>query len=234
LDGQSQGLVTCPISKWALNQAGYRWPGHTELLADLCGADHSAMMLYLPPGAARSVGGLGIVHVTLHVALRDAIRNITTPGIVREARLVHNIMRRFLDHYGVAGGPRIAVCALNPHGGEEGMFGDEELRVIAPAVRVLRSTGHRVEGPLPADTLLGRAFRGEFDGVVAMYHDQGHIAVKLTTMFAAVNITLGLPIVRTSVAHGTAFSIAGQGIANCEGLAAAVEACAVLVRTKAL
>ena len=144
------------------------------------------------------------------------------------------MMGRFGRHYGLVGESRLGVCAVNPHAGEEGLFGDEETRLIAPAVAALRAQGCDVTGPLPADTLMARAVHGGFDGVIAMYHDQGHIAIKLVAMFEAVNITLGLPILRTSVAHGTALDIAWKGIAKFDGLIAAVAACGILAESDRL
>jgi 4-hydroxythreonine-4-phosphate dehydrogenase len=218
LDGIVDGIVTAPLSKAALHAAGHPYPGHTELLAELCGVTDFAMMLYLPPGSAvRSATGLGVVHVTLHQALRSVFDDLSIAAIVAKCRLADGATRRL----GVAR-PRLAVCAVNPHAGEDGLFGDEELGVIAPAVAEARETGLDVSGPYPADTLMVRARDGEFDAVVAMYHDQGHIALKLLGMHAAVNITLGLPIVRTSVAHGTAFDRAWQGTASADGLVAAL------------
>jgi 4-phospho-D-threonate 3-dehydrogenase / 4-phospho-D-erythronate 3-dehydrogenase len=168
------------------------------------------------------------VHVTLHQALRSVFADLTRDAIVAKCRLVESVMRRL----GVER-PRVAVCALNPHAGEDGLFGDEERTIIGPAVEAARATGLDVTGPIPADTLMLRASNGEFDAVVAMYHDQGHIAIKLLGMHAAVNITLGLPIVRTSVAHGTAFDRAWQGTARSDGMVAAVEVAARLATHRA-
>jgi 4-hydroxythreonine-4-phosphate dehydrogenase len=215
---QVHALVTAPLSKAALHAAGHRYPGHTELLAEMCGVRDFAMMLYLPAGRVTSCRhGLGVVHVTLHQSLRSVFGDLTTGEIVAKCRLADGVMRRL-----GASLPRLAVCALNPHAGEEGLFGDEERTIIAPAVEESRRAGLDVSGPLPADTLMVRARDGEFDAVVAMYHDQGHIALKLLGMHAAVNITLGLPIVRTSVAHGTAFDRAWQGTAEQTGMVAAL------------
>lgn len=220
-------IVTAPLSKSALHAAGRHYPGHTELLAEMCGVTDFAMMLYLPPGEAiRSPVGLGVAHVTLHQSLRSVFADLTPQAIVAKCRLADGVMRRL----GVAR-PRVAVCALNPHAGEEGLFGDEERTIIAPAVAEARRAGLEVSGPYPTDTLMLRARDGEFDAVVAMYHDQGHIALKLLGMHAAVNITLGLPIVRTSVAHGTAFDRAWQGTARAEGMVAAILTAAKLARS---
>jgi len=225
--GQFAGLVTAPLSKAALNAAGHHYPGHTELLAELCGVDDFAMMLYLPKSELpQSRAGLGVVHTTLHCALRTVPGQLTPGVIAAKCRLANAVMR---DGFGVPE-PRIGVCALNPHAGEEELFGDEETRIISPAVGLARADGVRAAGPIPADTLMVRARDGEFDAVVAMYHDQGHIALKLLGMHRAVNITLGLPIVRTSVAHGTAFDRAWQGTAEATGMVAAIVAAAELAR----
>jgi len=224
----ADGIVTSPLSKAALHAAAHFYPGHTELLADLCRVRDFAMMLYLPPGkAVRGPAGLGVAHVTLHQSLRSIFHDLNTASIVVKCRLADSVMRRL----GVAK-PRLAVAALNPHAGEQGLFGDEEQEVIAPAVAAARSAGLDVAGPFPTDTLMVRARDGEFDAVVAMYHDQGHIALKLLGMNAAVNITLGLPIVRTSVAHGTAFDRAWQGTANADGMVAALVTAAQLTRSQ--
>lgn len=227
LENQVDGIVTAPLNKEALQLAGHPFPGHTELLAELCGVERTAMMLYLPP-TADGVGpaglgpaGLGVVHVTLHMALREVFHHISREAIVDHIELIEGMLQR------LAGGdpqfiPRIGVCALNPHAGESGLFGDEESAIIVPAVKDAIDRGKQVEGPLPADTLMVRAAGGEFDAVVAMYHDQGHIALKLLDMPHAVNITLGLPIVRTSVAHGTAFDRAWQGTADATGMIEAI------------
>jgi 4-hydroxythreonine-4-phosphate dehydrogenase len=225
--GQFAGLVTAPLSKAALHEAGHHYPGHTELLAELCGVEDFAMMLYLPKSELPdSRAGLGVVHTTLHCALRTVPAQLTPGAIAAKCRLANAVMR---DGFGLAE-PRIGVCALNPHAGEERLFGDEEERIIAPAVGRARADGVSASGPIPADALMMRARDGEFDAVVAMYHDQGHIALKLLGMHRAVNITLGLPIIRTSVAHGTAFDRAWQGSAESTGMVAAILAAAELAR----
>jgi 4-hydroxythreonine-4-phosphate dehydrogenase len=221
---QVDGIVTAPLSKAALHAAGHIYPGHTELLAEICGVSEFAMMLYLPTGPAiHSPAGLGVAHVTLHQSLRSVFADVKPEAILSKCRLADQVMRRL----GIAR-PRLAVCALNPHAGEDGLFGDEERTIIRPAVEAAQRAGLNVSGPFPTDTLMMRARDGEFDAVVAMYHDQGHIALKLLGMHAAVNITLGLPIVRTSVAHGTAFDRAWQGTARCDGMLAAIRAAAQL------
>jgi 4-hydroxythreonine-4-phosphate dehydrogenase len=225
LDGRVDAITTAPLSKAALHMAGRNYPGHTEILAEFCGVRDFAMMLYLS-GIKRLDGGLhnlGVVHATLHTSIKSV------PGLLSETLIVEKI--RLIDAFLKTVGcpvPRIAVCALNPHAGEEGLFGDEEIRAIAPAVQHVAASGIFATGPLPADTLLRRAIGGEFDGVVAMYHDQGHIALKLVGNERAVNVTLGLPIVRTSPSHGTAFDIAGKGIARADGMIEAIRVAALL------
>lgn len=227
LNGRIDALATAPLHKEALHRAGYNYPGHTELLAELCGARQFAMMLYLGPGEPlRSPAGLAVVHVTLHTALRKVFAALTEDEVLVKCRLAHRFMESLMGQT-----PRIGVCALNPHGGEGGLFGDEEQRIIAPAVRRGQAEGLDVQGPLPTDTLMVRARDGEFDAVVAMYHDQGHIALKLLGMYRAVNVTLGLPIVRTSVAHGTAFDRAWQGRADERSMVEALRVAARLAQS---
>jgi 4-hydroxythreonine-4-phosphate dehydrogenase len=224
LGGQIDALVTAPLSKAALHAAGHHYPGHTELLAELCGVRDFAMMLYLPAGVAnRSPCGMGVVHVTLHTSIASVPALLNVSGVFEKIALAHAAL---VDLGCVK--PRIGVCALNPHAGEGGLFGDEESRIIAPAVASAHEAGYDARGPLPADTLLLEASRGSYDAVVAMYHDQGHIALKLLAMHQAVNITLGLPIVRTSVAHGTAYDRAWSGQAEHSGLVAAVQTAAAV------
>ncbi len=208
--GRVRGIVTGPISKHALRLAGHPWPGHTEMLAEAFAAPEVAMMFV--------GGGLRVVLATIHVALAEAVRRLTPERIVRAARLAHAALRRW---FGLEA-PRIGVCGLNPHAGEAGRFGDEEARIVVPALERLRAEGIRAEGPLPPDTAFYLARRGAVDLVVALYHDQGLIAVKTLAFEEAVNVTLGLPIVRTSVDHGTAFDIAGRGEADPRSLMAAV------------
>jgi 4-hydroxythreonine-4-phosphate dehydrogenase len=203
LAGRIDAITTLPLNKESLNLAGVDHPGHTEILAERCGVVDHAMMLYLdhPDGDGP---GLGVLHATLHVPLRQIFDLLTIDRVAATIRLADEAMPPLL------GGrpPRIAVAGLNPHAGENGLFGDEEETVIGPAVDQARAEGADVVGPIAADTLFGRALAGEFDAVVAMYHDQGHVALKTVGFDRAVNVTLGLPIVRTSVAHGTAFDIA--------------------------
>jgi 4-hydroxythreonine-4-phosphate dehydrogenase len=229
-EGSARGIVTGPLHKAALHAAGFDVPGHTEMLARSCGLADSdvSMMLWLPKAdkadAADASAGLGVVHVTLHESLAHAVARLSTEAIVQAGTRLAGLLGSLLGRR-----PRIAVAALNPHGGESGLFGDEESQLIAPAVRCLAEMGIDVTGPLPADTLFLRASRGAFDGVVAMYHDQGHIPIKLLGMHRAVNITLGLPMVRTSVAHGTAFDIVGTGAADPASMLAAIDAAVRLV-----
>lgn len=204
LDGRVDAITTAPLHKEALHRAGYNYPGHTELLAEMCGVHDFAMMLYLgPDDAILGPSGLAVVHVTLHTPMREVFDKLTEDAVLSKARLAHRFMS---DLKGSR--PRIGVCALNPHAGEGGLFGEEEKTIIGPAIERGVAEGMLLEGPLPTDTLMVHARDGLFDAVVAMYHDQGHIALKLMGMHRAVNVTLGLPIVRTSVAHGTAFDIA--------------------------
>ncbi len=224
LRGELAAITTAPLNKAALFAAGLRFPGHTEILADVCGVSDFGMMLYLPAGdVVRSPQGLGVVHTTLHTSIRSVPELLSTDGIAEKIRLMDAFLRRVRCEQ-----PRIAVCALNPHAGEDGLFGDEEARVIQPAVERCRSEGLQVSGPLPTDTLLRRAVYGEFDGVVAMYHDQGHIALKLIAFDRAVNVTLGLPIIRTSPSHGTAFDIAWRNSASADGMLGAIQVAALL------
>jgi 4-hydroxythreonine-4-phosphate dehydrogenase len=232
-------ITTLPLNKKALHEAGIDQPGHTEILARRCGVAEYAMMLYLErdgvesavmqPGSVRAASGLGVVHVTLHVALRRVFELLSMDSILAKIRLADQAMRP------LTGGlpPRIAVASLNPHAGEDGLFGDEEQTTIEPAVHAARALGLDATGPLPNDTLFHKALAGAFDAVVAMYHDQGHIALKTAGFERAVNVTLGLPIVRTSVAHGTAFDIAGKGVADASGLIAAVRVASALAATSA-
>lgn len=229
LSQQVDGIVTAPLNKAALHAAGHPYPGHTELLATMCGVDESAMMLYLPPEKTVGKAGLSVVHVTLHMAMRDVFDHITTERIVSRTRMLDSACRALAPEK-LDRPPLLAVCALNPHAGEKGLFGDEEETIIRPAVEQLKGEGMDVVGPLPADTLMHQAAAGAFDGVVAMVHDQGHIAVKLLDMYHAVNVTLGLPIIRTSVAHGTAFDLAWQGRAKTRSMISAIETGARLCR----
>jgi len=226
LAGQADALTTAPLHKEALHLAGYDYPGHTELLATLCGVQDFAMMLYLGPDEqVRSPAGLAVVHVTLHTAMRRVFEQLTLENVLAKCRLADQFMRQLMP---AGQRPRIGLAALNPHAGEGGLFGQEEKTILQPAVHQARQEGLDVQGPLPVDTLMVRARDGQFDAVVAMYHDQGHIALKLLGMYRAVNVTLGLPIVRTSVAHGTAFDIAWQRRAETAGMIEALRVAAQL------
>ncbi len=216
LAGQVDALVTAPLNKEALNAAGYHFAGHTEILAHLCGVRDVAMMLVS--------GGLRVSHVSTHVSLREACDRVKKERVLRVILLTDEALR----HMGFSS-PRIAVAGLNPHASDGGLFGNEEAEEIAPAVEEARARGLQVEGPLPPDTVFYRALKGHeigrtsFDAVVAMYHDQGHIPIKLLGLLDGVNVTLGLPIIRTSVDHGTAFGKAGKGTASPVSLIAALK-----------
>ena len=215
--GQVDGIATGPINKAALQAAGIPHIGHTELLAALTGEERVTTMLTTP--------GLRVVHVTRHVPLREVAAHITRERVLETIRLtdagLHGLVLSNAEGPGIER-PRLAVAALNPHGGDEGVIGREEIEVIGPAVEAAQAEGIDVHGPIPADSVFFRAIRGEFDAVVAMYHDQGHIPIKTHGFERSVTVTLGLPIVRTSVDHGTAFDIAWQGVANEESLVEAI------------
>lgn len=220
MDGDIAAIVTAPINKEAMGHAGYAYVGHTELLAEITGTKRFRLAL--------AFDGILVSHATTHVSLRDAIDRLSEEEILITVDLVGNA----LAGMGVAA-PRIAVCGLNPHAGEGGLFGDEEIRIIAPAVEKAReksgARGWRITGPLPPDTVFMRARKGDFDGIIGMYHDQGHIPVKAIAFDRTVNVTLGLPIIRTSVDHGTAFDIAGRGIADAGNLGEALRMAVSLV-----
>jgi len=220
-DQKLDAICTAPLNKEALHAGGHKFPGHTEMLAHLTGTPEVSMMLVAPK--------LRVIHVTTHIGLLDAIRKIE-PGLVQRTIERGQLT---LQRAGIAA-PRIGVCGINPHAGENGLFGHgEEEQKIIPAVEALRARGWDVEGPLPADTLFYRAGRGDFDLVVAMYHDQGHGPVKVLGLEAGVNITVGLPVIRTSVDHGTAFDIAGKGIADERSLLEALRQGAELATRRA-
>jgi 4-phospho-D-threonate 3-dehydrogenase / 4-phospho-D-erythronate 3-dehydrogenase len=216
--GDVAAMVTCPINKEAVHAAGFVDDiGHQEILARLTGSKWTATMLMTP--------GLRVVHLSTHKSLIEAARFVTRATIVEKLQLT----RETLARWGLAN-PRIAVAALNPHGGEGGLLGREELEEIAPAVAQARESGMHVTGPIPADSVFNRAIAGEFDLVLAMYHDQGHIAIKVHNFAESVTATLGIPFIRTSVDHGTAFDIAGRGVADPTSLLAAIRAAVTLAR----
>ena len=219
--GEVDAICTAPLNKEALHLAGHRYPGHTELLAELTGITDYAMMLTTPT--------LRVIHVTTHIGLIDAVEAIVPARVERVIRLGHATLRA-----SDITSPRIAVCGINPHAGENGLFGHgEEAEKIEPAVAAVIADGIDVQGPLPADTAFFRAVRGDFDLVVAMYHDQGHGPIKVLGLDEGVNVTVGLPVIRTSVDHGTAFDIAGQGIADAGSLRAALREAVRLTGTRA-
>ncbi len=218
--GDISAIVTAPINKEALSAAGIKYPGHTEMLADFGGAEKSAMML--------ANDDLRVVLVTIHCSLREAIERIDKQSVISAIQLAHDGTRQF----GIEK-PRVAVAGLNPHAGESGLFGQEEIEIISPAIKAMQETGIDVSGPWPGDTVFMQARAGKYDVVVAQYHDQGLIPVKYLGLENGVNITLGLPFVRTSPDHGTAFDIAGQGIADAASLRMAVVQADRLVKARA-
>lgn len=213
LAGEVDAIVTAPAEKHALHLAGYPWPGHTEWLAHLAGGVDVAMML--------ASDRLRVVLVTTHIPFRDVPLMLTTDRVIRVGEVTIRALR---EGFGIAT-PRLAICALNPHAGEQGLFGDEEARILTPAAQRLGATG-----PLPADTVFVRAMRGEFDAVLAPYHDVGMTAIKVASFGNAVNVTLGLPFVRTSPDHGTAMDIAGSGRADPASMHAALNLAVRLAR----
>jgi 4-hydroxythreonine-4-phosphate dehydrogenase len=226
--GTADAICTGPISKEALNLAGYHYSGHTELLADLTGARDSVMLL--------AHGNMRVSHITTHVALQDVPARVTPQRISRVVALTDGALQALgLERR------KIAIAALNPHAGEGGLFGRQDIDIVEPTIRALRDEGFDVEGPVPGDTVFVKLRARQFDAVVAMYHDQGHIPVKLLGFsvdektgrweaLSGVNVTLGLPIIRTSVDHGTAFDIAGKGIASETSLIEAIELAVALSR----
>ena len=228
MTGRVGAIVTAPLNKAALNKAGYHYPGHTEMLAELTGTRGSCMML--------AHGNMRVSHVTTHIALEDVPKRATPERLRRVLELTHDALTRLRT-----GRARIAVAALNPHAGEGGLFGRHDIDVAAPVIARAVADGMDVVGPVPGDTVFVKLRAGQYDAVVANYHDQGHIPVKLLGFeidpvtgtwndLSGVNITLGLPIIRTSVDHGTAFDIAGKGIANAQSLIEAIEYAELLAR----
>mgnify|MGYP001029729123 CR=1 FL=1 len=228
--GTIDGIVTAPLNKEALNLAGYAFSGHTDMLAHLTGTSGSVMML--------AHGDFRVTHLTTHVALADVPKLLTPERLARTLDLTLGALRNL----GIEA-PRIGVAALNPHAGEGGIFGREDIDITAPIVKAYRDKGVSVDGPLPGDTVFVKLRGGQYDAVVAMYHDQGHIPVKLLGFHTnpktgawealnGVNVTLGLPIIRTSVDHGTAFDIAGKGVANADSLVEAIDYAVALTRSR--
>ncbi len=220
LANRTAGVVTCPINKEAVHLAGYHGDiGHQEILARMTGAELTATMLMTP--------GLKVAHLSTHKSLAQAVAYVTRDVIVDKLQLTH----ASLESWGISQ-PRIGVAALNPHGGEGGMLGDEEISQIKPAVEDCQSQGLDITGPYPADSIFYRAIGGEFDAVLALYHDQGHIAIKVHDFAHSVTATMGIPFVRTSVDHGTAFDIAGKNLADANGLVHALDAAKMMLNQK--
>lgn len=219
-DSKIQAITTAPICKEAINKAGFNFPGHTELLAHLTHTRKYAMMFVSDV--------LKVVLVTIHIPLHKAVRVISEKKVLTTIGLTHYVLK---DYFGIKK-PKIGVAGLNPHAGEEGLFGREEEKEIAPAVEVAQRKGIDATGPYPPDTIFYRAIKGEFDVVVAMYHDQGLIPLKLLAFDSAVNVTIGLPIIRTSPDHGTAFDIAGKNMANPQSMIEAIKLAAKMVKNK--
>jgi 4-hydroxythreonine-4-phosphate dehydrogenase len=216
LGGEVAGIVTAPLDKYALHAGGYDFPGHTEMLAARAGNVPVAMMM---AAERTSIGGpLRVVLATTHLPLSAVPTAVTTPLLIEQTILTHQALR---DEWQIVP-PRIALCALNPHASDGGLFGDEETRVMRPAIEHLAGRGIRVSGPIPADTVFVRAARGEFDAVIAPYHDVGMAAFKTAAFGQGVNVTLGLPFVRTSPDHGTAIDIAGTGVADSSSMEEAI------------
>jgi len=215
LAGRVDAIVTSALNKAALNAAGHHFDGHTGLLAEVCKAPGATMMLVADK--------LRVTHVSTHVSLRQAIDRVRPERILKVLQLTHDAVRRL----GIEK-PKLAVAGLNPHAGEGGLFGDEEEKYIAPAIAQARTLGLDASGPWPGDTVFFRTLQGEFDGAVAMYHDQGHVAAKMLGIWRGVNVTLGLPIIRTSVEHGTDFSNAGTGRGDPRSLIEAIKLAAIL------
>ncbi len=219
-DGLIDSVVTAPISKTSWKLADAEWPGHTEMLAARCKSKRKVMMFVAGP--------LKLALATIHEALFEVRHKFTIGCVFEPIDLLNDALKEYFD----LDNPKIGVAALNPHAGEDGQFGDEEKRIITPAILLARNQGINCLGPFPADTLFLRAVNGEFDGVVAMYHDQGMIPVKLLNFGQAVNITIGIPIIRTSPAHGTAFDITGRNIADASGMKSAISTAIKMAKTK--
>ncbi|HBC86402.1 MAG TPA: 4-hydroxythreonine-4-phosphate dehydrogenase PdxA [Lentisphaeria bacterium] len=214
LSGKMDALVTAPVNKASINKSGIPFSGHTELVAELCGTANFAMM--------QSAGDLRVIFATTHISLKEVHRALTGKRIMEVAGLINDAIRQ----EGI-GKPLLACAALNPHAGEDGYMGKEEIRIIIPALSKLRKKGIRIDGPFPPDVLFIDVIRNNYDGIISIYHDQGHIPFKMLAFDKGVNSTLGLPIIRTSPDHGTAFDIAWEGIANPGSLSAAIKLAAV-------
>lgn len=214
IGGKANAIVTCPVNKASVNMAGIEFSGHTELVAELCDTADFAMM--------QSSRNLRVAFVTTHIPLKEVSKSITFDRIIKVGLLLHKAIKQ----EGIAN-PRIAVAGVNPHAGENGFMGCEEIKTVIPAIKRLNSDGLKIDGPFPADTLFISSTLKKYDGILAMYHDQGHIPFKMIAFDRGVNSTLGLPIVRTSVDHGTAFDIAWKGIADTGSLFAAVKLAAM-------
>jgi 4-hydroxythreonine-4-phosphate dehydrogenase len=219
-DGIIDAIVTAPVSKTSWKLAGATWPGHTEMFAKRCKSKRKAMMFVAGP--------LKVALATIHEALFEVRHKFNIGCVFEPIDLLNDALKQYFN----IDNPRIGVAALNPHAGENGQFGDEEQRIISPAILLAQEQGINCSGPFPADTIFLQAVRGEFDAVVAMYHDQGMIPVKLLNFEHAVNITIGIPIIRTSPAHGTAFDIAGRNLASAAGMKAAILTAIQMAKTK--
>ncbi|MBF0491294.1 MAG: 4-hydroxythreonine-4-phosphate dehydrogenase PdxA [Deltaproteobacteria bacterium] len=221
MSGKIDAIVTAPITKKSLEAAGYPWPGHTEFLAEKSGGHKVVMMMAAPK--------LKVTLVTIHTPLKEVPLKITQEKISDTVRITFDSLKTYwgLDH------PRVAVCGLNPHAGEQGLLGKEEIEIIAPTLERLRKEGYEVEGPCVPDAVFHDAYLGKYDAVVCMYHDQGLIPFKMLYFQEGVNVTLGLPIIRTSPDHGTAFDIAGKGIADASSMKAAIRLAVEMVEKRA-
>lgn len=226
LDGRVDGIVTAPIDKYALHAGGYDFPGHTEMLAALTGTPAVAMMMAAEQTAVG--GALRVVLATTHLPLVGVARALTTDLLIEQSLLTHEALTCSWR----IGKPRLALCAFNPHASDGGLFGDEEARIMQPAIDQLRAHGVDISGPVPADTVFIRAVRGEFDAVIAPYHDVGMAAFKTASFGHGVNVTLGLPFVRTSPDHGTAIDIAGTGTADPSSMEEAIRLAVILAQRK--
>jgi 4-hydroxythreonine-4-phosphate dehydrogenase len=226
MSGKAAAMVTAPIQKSALTEAGFGFPGHTEYLAELTGAKHAVMML----ASADVNPPIRVVPLTIHIPLKEIFRHLTPAAISGTARVVLSSLAR---DFGVAE-PRLAIAGLNPHAGEDGTMGREEIEIIGPAIRELREEGHDVLGPVSADSMFHTEARARYDAALCMFHDQALIPIKTLDFWRGVNVTLGLPIVRTSPDHGTALEIAGKGTANDASMVAAIEMAAQIAGRRGL